>query len=74
MRRWGCCGRGDAGRGRLFDDFLVTPLQGAVALAQVDEIFMLVREHLNLNVARMLKVFLQVHRGIGKCGLRLGSG
>ena len=41
----------NAGRGGFFQNFLVTPLHGAIALAQVHGVAMLVRHDLDFNVA-----------------------
>ena len=64
----------NAGRGRLFDHFLVAPLHGAIALAEIHRIAMLVGQNLNFNMPRVLEEFLHVHRRIAKSrpGLRLG--
>ena len=56
------------GRG-LLDDLLVSPLQGAVALEQMDDVAVPVAEHLNLDVARLGNVpFNEAHR-ITEAGL-----
>src|SRR5690554_2789366 len=64
----------DARRGRLLDDLLVTPLHRAVALAQVHRVAMLVGQHLDLDMARVLEELLHVHGGVaeGRAGLGLG--
>src|SRR4029078_9930679 len=41
----------DGGRWNSLPNLLVTPLQGAIALAEMDGVAMAVTEHLNLNVA-----------------------
>jgi len=51
----------DAGRRGLFDDLLVAPLHRAVALAQPDRVLVLVGQHLDLDVARVLEELLHVH-------------
>ena len=67
---------GDAGRRRFFDDFLVAPLHGAIALTQVNSILMLVGQNLDFNVAWILEEFLHINRWIAKrsTGLCLGHG
>ncbi len=59
---------------RFFDDLLVTALHGAVAFAQEDRIAVLVGQHLDLDMARVLQEFLHVHHGIVEGGLRFGLG
>ena len=53
--------RDDARRRRFLDDLLVAPLHRAVALEQVDRVLVLVGEHLDLDVARVLEELLHVH-------------
>jgi hypothetical protein len=65
--------RGMPGR-RLLDHLLVAPLHGAVALAQVHRIAVLVGQDLDFDVARVLEEFLHVHRRIAKRSTRLGLG
>ena len=48
------------GAGRLFDDLLVAPLHRAVALAQADDVAVVVADHLELDVPRPLEEFLHV--------------
>src|SRR5204862_7517640 len=55
--------RVDRRRWRFLDEFLVAPLDRAVALAEVDHIAMRVREDLNLDVPRILEVTLDVDGG-----------
>ena len=62
----------DARRRRLFDHLLVAALHGAVALAQVDGVAVLVGQHLDLDVARILQKLLHVHRRVAERGLRFG--
>ena len=59
---------------RFFDDFLVTPLHGAVALAQPDRILVLVGHDLNLDVARVLQVLFHVDRRVAERGTGFGLG
>ena len=49
------------GAGDFLDDFLVTPLHRAVALAQMHGVAVTVGEHLELDMARMVEEFLHVH-------------
>src|SRR6478736_1275847 len=64
----------ERGRWTFLPNLLVTPLQGAIALAEMDGVAMAVTEHLNLNVAGALEIFLDVDRVIAKSGLGLGAG
>ena len=64
----------ERGRGAFLPDLLVTPLQGAVALAEMDGISMAVTEHLNLDVAGALEIFLDIDCVIAERGLGLGAG
>lgn len=57
---------GEGGGGGLLQELLVAALDGAVALAQVDDVAVLVREHLELDVARVLHIPLQVHLAIAE--------
>ena len=61
--------RADCGRGRLLDELLVPPLDRAVALAEMDDVAVRVREDLHLDVARVVEVALDVHRGVGEVRL-----
>ena len=58
------------GRGDL-DDLLVAPLQGAVALEQVHDVALVVREDLHLDVPGAQHGLLDEHRGITEGGVRL---
>src|SRR5690606_41035180 len=62
---------GDAGRRRFLDDLLVTALHRAVALAQMDRVAVAVREHLKLDVPRMVEEFLHVDLVVAEGGTRL---
>ena len=66
--------RGDVerGRGAFLPDLLVAALQRAVALAEMDGAAMAVAEHLDLDVARPLEVFLEIDRVVAEGGLRFG--
>ncbi len=56
----------DARRRRLFDDLLMAALQGAVALAEVHDVAVVVGEHLDLDVARLLQELLHVDLGVAE--------
>ena len=62
------------GRRRLLDDLLVATLDAAVPLAQVHAVAVLVDQHLDLDVARLLDPLLEVDAVVAEGGLRLGSG
>src|SRR5256884_1068040 len=57
---------GDARCRRLLDHFLVAPLHRAIALAQVDDVAVRVRQHLEFDVPRPLHEFLQVDLVVGE--------
>ena len=65
--------RGDAGRRRFLDHLLVAALHGAVALAQVDDVAVAVRQHLELDVPRPLQELLHVDLVVAEGGARLGA-
>ena len=50
----------------------MTTLYGAFALAKVKHIPVIVGEHLNLDVARVLDVLLEIDAAVLECGLGLG--
>ncbi len=50
-----------AGRRRFLDDLLVTALQRAIALAEMNGVAVIVGENLDFNVARRVHVFLDEH-------------
>ena len=52
----------------------MTALDRAVALAEVDDVPVRVGEHLHLDVARILEIPLDVHRGVGEVRLPLALG
>jgi hypothetical protein len=60
--------------GRLLDQLLMAALDRAVALAQVDHRAVPVREHLDLDVARVGEVALEVDRRVGEELLALARG
>ena len=49
----------------------MAPLNRALALAEVNDVSVRVREHLDLDVPRILEVLLDVHRRIGEVRLPL---
>jgi len=65
-------GGNDHGRGFL-DHFLVAPLNGTLALEQVDIIAVPVTQDLDLHVARALDVSFNIHRVVAEGRFCLGS-
>lgn len=65
---------GEARGGRLLDDLLVAPLEGAVALVQVDVVAVHVAEHLHLHVPRSHDEALEQHVRVAERLLRLAPG
>ena len=61
----------DRRRGSLLDELLVTALDRAVALSEMDDIAVRVRKHLDLDMPRVLEVPLHVHGGVGEVLLAL---
>ena len=68
--------RGDEGRRALFDHLLVPPLDGALALEEVDDVAVLVGQDLDLDVAGLLDHLLHVHPVVaeGAPGFAAGTG
>ncbi len=64
----------NAGRRSLLHHLLVAPLHRAVALAQVHGVLVLVGQHLDFDVPRVLQVLLEVDRWIAERGAGLGLG
>ena len=64
----------DRRRRRLLDQLLVAALQRAVALAEMDHVAVLVGEHLDLDVARVGQVALEVDGRVGEELLALARG
>ena len=62
------------GRGRLFDELLVAPLDRALALVQGHHVAALVGHDLDLDVARLLDELLDVEVGHAEGGGGLGLG
>ncbi len=67
------CFVGDARRRRFFDDLLMAALHGAVALAQVNHVAVIVGQHLEFDVPRPLQEFLHVDLVVAERGPCLGS-
>ncbi len=65
---------GNARRRRFFNHFLVTTLHRAVAFRQIDGVALTVRQHLNLDVARVFKVLLHVDHVVVESGFRFRTG
>ena len=60
-------------RGRLLDQLLVAALDRAVALAELDDVAVRVAEDLDLDVARVGEVALQVDRAVAEEALPLAA-
>ena len=67
----GALGLGQIGGGGAFDDLLVAPLHGAVALPQVPDIARLVAQDLHLDMAGAQDHLFQIALAIAKGGLGL---
>ena len=61
------------GRGAFFEQLLVPSLNGALALAEVDDVPVLVAEDLDFDVARLFDGALHVHGVAGKGGTRFAA-
>ena len=57
---------------RLLDDLLIAPLDRAFALIEMDDITVLVAEHLDLDMPRLLDIFLDEHAVVAEARLGLG--
>jgi hypothetical protein len=66
--------RVEKGGWRFFDDLLVAPLDGAFPLAEMDDVAVGVRQHLDLDVSRLLYELLDEHPVVAERGARLGTG
>ena len=64
----------DCGRRRLLDQLLVAALDRAVALAEMDHVAVAVGEDLDLDVARVGQVALEVDRRVGEELLAFAAG
>src|SRR5439155_24673903 len=58
-------------RWRFFQNFLMPPLDGALALAEMDNVSMFIGQDLHLNVPRVCDQFLDVNLAIAECSQRL---
>ena len=67
-------GLGDAGRGRFFNYFLVAALHRAIALAQINGVAVLIGQHLDFHVARLLQIALHIHHRVAEGGTGFGFG
>ena len=63
----------ERGRGAFLQHLLVAALQRAVALAEMDGVALAVAEHLDLDVARLLQIFLEIDRVVAERGLGFGA-
>lgn len=70
----GARGSGKDRGGAFLPDLLVTPLQRAVSLAEMDRAAAAVAENLDLDVARLLQIFLQIDRSVAESGFRFVGG
>ncbi len=61
-------------RGAFLPDLLVAALQRAIALAQMDGVALAVAQHLDLDMARLLEIFLDIDGVVAEIGLGLGPG
>src|SRR5262249_17767206 len=66
--------RGERRRRRLLDQFLVPALGRALALAQVDDVAVLVADDLDLDVTGALDELLDIKRAIAEGRLGFGRG
>ena len=73
-QNFGACGFVDARCWRFFQYFLVTTLQRAVAVAQMDRIALAVGKNLNFHVTRVGQVFFQVDHRVAEPGAGFFAG
>ena len=59
----------EGGRRAFLPHLLMAALQRAVAFPQMNGVALAVAENLNLDVARLLKIFLEIHGVVAECGL-----
>ena len=59
---------GHYGAWRFFEDLLMAPLDRAVALAEMDDVAIVVGQDLEFDVARMLEVLLEIHGARAESG------
>ena len=65
---------GNARRWRFFNDFLMTPLHGAITLTQINGVFVVVGQNLNFNVPWVLQKLFHVYRRVAKGSACFGLG
>ena len=63
----------DEGRGRLLDHLLVAALDRAFALAEIEDVAVLVAEHLDLDMARALDELLDEDAVVAEARLALAA-
>src|ERR1700751_6476804 len=63
----------DSRSGSLLDDLLISALEGTITIAQPEIISVLIAQHLDLDMARLLEEFLDVNGGILEGLARFGS-
>jgi hypothetical protein len=61
----------NAGDGASLDQLLMPALNRALALAQMDDVAVVIADDLELDVARVLQVLLDIHIAVAECGFRL---
>ena len=61
------------GEPRFLEHLLVAALERAVALAEMDGVALAVAEHLELDVARVAEIFLDIDGVVAERVLRLAS-
>src|SRR5581483_9716278 len=61
-------------RRRLLDDLLVAALDRALALAEIDDVAVLVAQHLDFDMARIDDELLDEYAVVAEGGLRLRAG
>ena len=65
---------GHSGRRGFFDHLLVAPLQGTIALAEVNDVAVPIGKDLNFDVARSSDEFLDEHAAGAECGCDFAHG
>ncbi len=60
-------------RGRFLPYLLMAALQRAVALAQMKHLAVRIGDHLDLDMTRLLEIFLDIDRVVAERGLRFGA-
>ncbi len=67
------CAGAQRRRAGFLQQLLVAPLQAAVALAEMHHVAVAVGQHLQLDMARVVEILLDVHRVVAERGTRLGA-